>query len=107
MDLYNSHMGGVDKSDMMVALNRLPTRARRWYIPFIGYFIDLALVNSYLVYQRQAVQLKKKQEISTCKEFRQQVSPLCTPPKDFMKSNLFWFVLFEMVIKTCLSLNIV
>ncbi|KAK3933163.1 PiggyBac transposable element-derived protein 3 [Frankliniella fusca] len=72
-ELYNKNMGGVDLHDMLVQLNRLPTRARRWYVPLIGYMIDLSLVNSWLLYRRHGASLSKPARLES-KEFRLAVS---------------------------------
>jgi hypothetical protein len=67
-------MGGVDLNDMLVELHRLPTRAKRWYFSIIGYLVDLALVNSYLIYRRDAKALGIEATVRNSKDFRLQVS---------------------------------
>lgn len=52
VQLYNNNMGGVDLLDMLMSLYRLPTRAKRWPMPLVGFLIDMALVNSYLCHKR-------------------------------------------------------
>lgn len=61
--LYNKEMGGVDLNDMLVEYHRSPTKARRWYMSVIGYFLDLALVNAWLLYRRHARLLKEDHEL--------------------------------------------
>lgn len=56
-------MGGVDLNDMLVEYHRSPTKARRWYMSVIGYFLDLALVNAWLLYRRHARLLKEDHEL--------------------------------------------
>lgn len=74
IQLYNSNMGGVDLNNMVVQLNRLPTRARKWYTPLIGYMIDLSLINSWLIYRRHAKALGDAKCSMGSKEFRLSVS---------------------------------
>ena len=67
-------MGGVDLSDMYMALYSIPTRARRWYFSLFGYCLELALTNSYLQYRRDCKLLGVPQDLKTSKEFRIAVS---------------------------------
>ena len=66
--------------DMLVELHRVPTKARRWYVPIIGYMIDLAVVNSWLVYRRHAESLKQTGHLDSetvvlrSKQFRVEIS---------------------------------
>ena len=55
---YNSKMGGVDLCDRMLAYYRIKTRTKKWTVHVIMHFIDLALVNSWILYQRDAKVLK-------------------------------------------------
>ena len=54
---YNTSMGGVDLSDMLMALYRIDIRPRRWYLRMLYYFIDLSTVNAWLLYRRHVKQL--------------------------------------------------
>jgi hypothetical protein len=71
---YNATMGGVDLSDMFMALYAIPTRARRWYFPLIGYAIDLALTNAWILYKRDCDLLGIKRSCRSSKEFRLDIS---------------------------------
>ena len=51
---YNQFMGGVDLLDSMLALYRIPVRSKKWYHRLIFHFIDLLLVQSWLLYRRYA-----------------------------------------------------
>lgn len=51
-------MGGVDLNDMLIELHRSPTRSERWYLCLIRYMMDVALVNSYLLYRRHIKSLE-------------------------------------------------
>jgi len=66
-------MGEVYFHDMLVELNRLPTKSKRWYMGLIGYMIDLALVNSWLLYRHHAKSLGEESSYSS-KGFRLSVS---------------------------------
>lgn len=71
IQLYNEHMGGVDLSDMLVELYRIPSRARRWYFAIFCYLIDLAVVNAWLQYRREN---STQQKILDLKHFRLDIS---------------------------------
>ncbi|KAK3931900.1 PiggyBac transposable element-derived protein 3 [Frankliniella fusca] len=70
--VYNQTMGGVDLSDMYMTMYKIPTRAKRYYFPFIGYCFELALTNRWLQYRRdsQLLEMKKKDIIPDSKKFR-------------------------------------
>ena len=72
---YNSSMGGIDKSDMLVHLYRTPMKSKRWYMRLFAYALDLCVVNAWLTYRRD------------CKELGETGFPL----KDF-RVQLFWFL---------------
>ena len=57
---YNAHMGGIDKSDMLVSLYKTPMKSKRWYLRLFAYCIDVALVNAWLLYRRDCGSLKEK-----------------------------------------------
>ncbi|KAK3923574.1 PiggyBac transposable element-derived protein 3 [Frankliniella fusca] len=87
IQLYNSKMGGVDHNDMLVELHRSPTRSRRWYMCLVGYFMDVAVVKSWLIYKRHAKSLGiSKLPFKNSKLFRLSIiksligAPLTTSP---------------------------
>ena len=45
---YNCYMGGVDRLDQNISLYRIAIRGKKWYIPLLFYFIDVALNNAWL-----------------------------------------------------------
>uniref|UniRef100_A0A3P9ISN6 PiggyBac transposable element-derived protein domain-containing protein n=1 Tax=Oryzias latipes TaxID=8090 RepID=A0A3P9ISN6_ORYLA len=74
---YNEHMGGIDLSDMLVHLYKIPAKSKRWYLPLFGYIIDLCVTNSWLVYKRDCDLLKQKP--MSLKKFRLAVAHSHTP----------------------------
>ncbi|XP_070814262.1 piggyBac transposable element-derived protein 3-like [Chaetodon trifascialis] len=49
---YNSNMGGIDKSDMLVHLYRSPMKSKRWYMRLFAYAIDVSLTNAWVIYKQ-------------------------------------------------------
>lgn len=49
---YNRHMGGVDLLDSLIGRYKIKMRSRKWYIRLFYHFIDLTVVNSWLLYKR-------------------------------------------------------
>lgn len=47
---YNSHMGGVDKADMLRSLYDRDKKSKKWWHRLLFAFIDMTLVNSYVIY---------------------------------------------------------
>lgn len=56
--LYNYSMGGVDLLDQMISLYRIYIRSRKWTLRLIFHAVDLAVVNSWFEYRRNAQQLQ-------------------------------------------------
>lgn len=50
--LYNISMGGVDKSDFLIALYRTFIRSRKWTLRVIFHYFNLAVCNAWLEYQK-------------------------------------------------------
>ncbi|XP_070188662.1 piggyBac transposable element-derived protein 4-like [Littorina saxatilis] len=48
---YNSHMGGVDRSDQMVSYATFNFRTLKWWKRVIFHVISLSVLNSYLMYK--------------------------------------------------------
>jgi hypothetical protein len=55
---YNKHMGGVDLSDMLMALYRVRVRTKKWYHHIFYYLLNLSVVNGWLLYRRDFSQHK-------------------------------------------------
>lgn len=49
--VYNEFMGGVDKFDQLRERYMIGRRSRKWWHPMMYYFIDMAIINSYILYQ--------------------------------------------------------
>lgn len=50
-EVYNQHTGGVDIFDQMVASYRVLRKGRKWWETLSFDFVDIAVVNSFLLYQ--------------------------------------------------------
>lgn len=55
---YNMYMGGVDLTDRLIALYRCNARTNRWTLRIILHFVDVACVNSWLLYREDRRALK-------------------------------------------------
>ena len=51
---YNQFMGGVDLFDSLPALYRITVRSKNWYHRLIFHFLELMLVQAWLLYRRDA-----------------------------------------------------
>ncbi|MCL4124285.1 UNVERIFIED_CONTAM: hypothetical protein GTU68_017635, partial [Idotea baltica] len=52
VDQYNSFMGGVELLHQLIALYRIQVSSKKYYHKFFFHFIDMAVVNSWLLYRR-------------------------------------------------------
>src|SRR3954466_2045479 len=50
VDDYNQHMGGVDTADQLRSYNSTQLRARRNWMPLFFWLLDIALVNSFKLF---------------------------------------------------------
>lgn len=50
--MYNTSMGGVDKTDFLVALYRTKTQSEKWTLTMIFHIITAWVVNAWLEYRR-------------------------------------------------------
>ena len=51
---YNDEMGGVDLLDSLIALYTIHIRSHKYYHKLVFHFLDIAIVNSWLLYRRDA-----------------------------------------------------
>ena len=49
---YNKYMGGVDRTDQLMQPYEIPRKSMKWYKKVALHFIQLAVMNSYIVYQK-------------------------------------------------------
>lgn len=45
-------MGGINPTDMLVHLQKMPMKARCWYLLLFGYIIVVSIANAWLIYKR-------------------------------------------------------
>jgi hypothetical protein len=48
---YNRGMGGVDCCDQLLSFYWMKTKAKKWYRRVLYHFMDLALINSFILYR--------------------------------------------------------
>ena len=68
---YNAHMGGIDLNDRFISYYRTSIRTRKWPVRVFAHFLDLAVVNSWVMYMRdcKSSETHKKNRLSLL-EFR-------------------------------------
>lgn len=49
---YNTYMGGTDQMDQNIACYRIGIRGKKWYWPLITWMFDVALQNSWILYNK-------------------------------------------------------
>lgn len=49
---YNTYMGGVDKSDQLLARYNVLHKTRKWWKTLFFHLIDVAVVNSYIIFEK-------------------------------------------------------
>ncbi|KAG8201208.1 hypothetical protein JTE90_019847 [Oedothorax gibbosus] len=52
IQIYNKHMGGVDLHDSLLGRYKISMRTRKWYFRLFYHLLDLAIINSWLLYRR-------------------------------------------------------
>lgn len=65
-------MRGVDLMDMLVELYRIDIRVKRFYVRIVFHLIDVAVVNSWLLYRRHLKQ-KNKVKYITLVDFKAKI----------------------------------
>ncbi|XP_049809183.1 piggyBac transposable element-derived protein 3-like [Schistocerca nitens] len=51
--IYNDYIGGVDLLDSMLGYYRIQIRSKKWYLNIFFHLVDLACVNSWLLWRRR------------------------------------------------------
>jgi len=88
--VYNRHMGGVDLLDSLVGLYRTRIRSKKWYHRIFFHFMDVVIVNSWLLYKRmnQAQDSSLAQKPMRLLEFKEKVAEaLCRLGKDLTQTR--------------------
>ena len=53
---YNKYMGGVDRADQLLCYYGFGHRTVRWWRRAFFFLLDMAVVNSYILYSRQCTE---------------------------------------------------
>jgi len=78
IDSYNNFMNGVDRSDQLIAKNNSLQKCMRWWKVLFFHMIDIAVVNSYILFQLHRMEhpedesLKRNRKFSIA-EFREEL----------------------------------
>ncbi|XP_065584309.1 piggyBac transposable element-derived protein 3-like [Artemia franciscana] len=78
---YNKFMGGVDLSDMLIELYRIDIRGKKWYMRLFYYFLDLSVVNAWLLYRRHMGQQGRTHNKSLL-DFKSEIANYLTSTND-------------------------
>jgi hypothetical protein len=49
---YNQYMNGLDRSDQMLTCHNVSRKCKRWWKTLFFHLIDIAIVNSFILFQR-------------------------------------------------------
>ncbi|XP_024119090.1 piggyBac transposable element-derived protein 3 [Oryzias melastigma] len=84
--LYNCFMGGVDALDALIAYYRIHIRSKKFYLRLFFHFVDMVIVNGWLLYRRDCESLgvprKEQQDLL---DFRSSIAQaLCMEGKNLV-----------------------
>ena len=60
LEKYNKSMGGVDKSDQLISYHKISRRTKKYWKTIFSHYIDIAVVNSHVLYNFVCLQQAKK-----------------------------------------------
>ncbi|XP_059158381.1 piggyBac transposable element-derived protein 4-like [Physella acuta] len=67
---YNKGMGGVDLHDQLRSYYPIGRRSRKWWRSLVWFLLQVATINSYIIYKKQFMQRHPGQKPKTHLEFR-------------------------------------
>lgn len=67
---YNMYMGGVDRFHQLMQTYSIGWRSKRWWLKIFYYYIDAAIVNSYIMYKHNLKQTCPKTKPMSHLQFR-------------------------------------
>lgn len=72
---YNKHMGGVDLMDSFLGRNHIILRSKKWYQHFFFHLFDLAVINSWILYRKNAQERNEpKNNLLTMGQFKNELA---------------------------------
>ena len=66
---YNKYMNAVDRSDQILATNNVLRKCRRWWKTLFFHLIDIAVVNSYILFREHQVQFPDVVELQRTADY--------------------------------------
>ncbi|XP_049901068.1 piggyBac transposable element-derived protein 2-like isoform X1 [Epinephelus moara] len=89
ISLYTKFMGRVDALDALIADYRIHIRSKKYYHRFFFHFVDMVIVNSWLLYRRdcESLSVPRKKQMDLL-AFRTSIAQaLCMQGKDLSKNK--------------------